>query len=88
MIKTLIVEDQRMIREMMESYIRSTSGYEVAGTLAGAAKAPGFCTGNDVDLVLMDVCTENGESGFCAAERIKESHPSIKVIIVTSMLDA
>lgn len=38
-----------------------------------------------VDLILMDVVTENGESGLVAAEKIKKKFPYIKIIIVTSM---
>lgn len=38
-----------------------------------------------VDLILMDVVTENGESGLVAAEKIKKKFPNIKIIIVTSM---
>ena len=38
-----------------------------------------------VDLILMDVVTENGESGLVAAEKIKKKFPNIKIIIVISM---
>ena len=31
MIKVLIVEDQRMMREMMETYVRKTEGYSLVG---------------------------------------------------------
>lgn len=87
MINVLIVEDQRMIRETMENYIRQSEGYRLAGSLTGAGLAKGFCMSNQVDLVLMDVCTENDESGFEATKEIKARFPKIKVIIVTSMLD-
>ena len=87
MINVLIVEDQRMMRETMESYIDQTEGYRLAGSLTGAGLAENFCLLNPVDLVLMDVCTENDESGFEATKVIKACFPKIKVIIVTSMLD-
>lgn len=88
MINVLIVEDQRMMRETMENYIKQTDGYRVAGSIAGAGLAEKFCVQNHVDLVLMDVCTENDESGFEATKKIKARFPKVKVIIVTSMLDA
>ena len=87
MINVLIVEDQRMMRETMENYIKQTDGYRVAGSIAGAGLAEKFCIQNHVDLVLMDVCTENDESGFEATRKIKSRFPGTKVIIVTSMLD-
>ena len=87
MINVLIVEDQRMMRETMENYINQAEGYKLAGSIAGASLAPAFCKTTQVDLVLMDVCTENDESGFEATKKIKARFPDIKVIIVTSMLD-
>lgn len=88
MIKVLIIEDQRMMRETMEVYIKQTEGYALAGSFPAAGDAEPFCASNPVDLVLMDVCTENDESGFDATKAIKARFPQIKVIIVTSMLDA
>ena len=60
----LIVEDQRMARESMESYIRKSGQYRLVDSIANAALAEMCCTSQPVDLVLMDVCTENDESGF------------------------
>ena len=87
MFNVLIIEDQRMMRETMEAYIKQTEGYHLAGSFAAASDAERFCASNPVDLVLMDVCTENDESGFEATKAIKSRFPQIKVIIVTSMLD-
>ncbi|MGN1481923.1 response regulator transcription factor [Porcipelethomonas sp.] len=83
----LIVEDQRMIWETIENYIRQTDGYNLVGSLASAGLAEDFCMLHCVDLVLMDVCTENDESGFEATKALKMRFPKIKVIVVTSMLD-
>lgn len=87
MINVLIVEDQRMMRETMENYIRQSDGYRLSGSVSGASLAEAFCAQNPVDLVLMDVCTENDESGFEATRQIKARFRQIKVVIVTSMLD-
>lgn len=40
---------------------------------------------NQIDLVVMDVCTEDGSSGLVSAEKIKKLHPNIKIVIMTSM---
>ncbi|MDD6259807.1 MAG: response regulator transcription factor [Clostridiales bacterium] len=87
MTNVLIVEDQRMMRETMENYIKQSDGYCLAGSIPGASFACKFCAHNRVELVLMDVCTENDESGFEATKKLKADFPDIKVIIVTSMLD-
>ena len=88
MINVLIIEDQRMMRETMETYIKQTEGYRLSGSFSAASDAEKFCTSHSVDLVLMDVCTENDESGFDATKVLKARFPKIKVVIVTSMLDA
>lgn len=88
MIHVLIVEDQRLMRETMENYICHAEGYELTGSLECASRAKKFCLTNPVNLVLMDVCTGNEESGFDAAREIKAVRPGIKIIIVTSMLDS
>jgi two-component system vancomycin resistance associated response regulator VraR len=44
-----------------------------------------YCDQSQIDLILMDVCTELNSNGLDAAERIKQKHPKIKIIVVTSM---
>lgn len=83
----LIVEDQRMMRETMEGYIRQSEGYCLVGSVARASLAEKLCASVQTDLVLMDVCTENDESGFEATGVLKARFPKLKVIIVTFMLD-
>ena len=87
MTRVLIVEDQKMPRESMVGYVNASDRYTLAGTLTNAAMAEVFCAGNDVDLILMDVCTERDENGLDAAAIIKKRFPHIKIIIVTSMVE-
>lgn len=87
MTQVLIVEDQKMIRESLENMVTQTDGLRLAGSLSCAALAEQYCMRSDIDLILMDICTENDESGFVAAEKIKKRFPTIKIIIITSMLD-
>lgn len=76
-----------MMRETMEGYIRQREGYCLVGSVARASLAEKLCASVQTDLVLMDVCTENDESGFEATGVLKARFPKLKVIIVTSMLD-
>lgn len=87
MTSVLIVEDQRMAREDMENYIQSSGRYCLAASVTNAAMAEMVCRHCGCDLVLMDICTENDESGLIAAEKIKRAMPQTKVIIVTSMAE-
>lgn len=87
MINVLIVEDQKMSREYMENYIKESGRYAIRASIANAASAKMYCIGKQVDLILMDVCTEHDENGIEETKLIKKSYPEIKIIIVTSMLE-
>ena len=87
MIQVLIVEDQRMARETMEEYFHRQDGYHVCGLLDRASQVEAFCDCVPVNLVIMDVCTQGDINGFEEAGILKQKYPSIKVIIVTSMID-
>lgn len=86
-INVLIVEDQKMIRSLLESYIQREEGFRAAAAVSCAGQAPEVCSAGGIDLVLMDVQTEHRENGLTAAARIKAAQPQIKIIIVTSLAD-
>lgn len=83
MVNVCIVDDHESLRDSYKSAIEETGEYRVTGSLPGAFLADVWCRKNSPDLVLMDVCTEGGESGLEAARRIKQSMPEIKVIVMT-----
>lgn len=87
MVKVLIVEDQKMAQENMESIIKLNDNYTLSGTISNAADAELFCMREQVDLILMDVCTSRDESGIEACANIKKKFKKTKVIIVTSMAE-
>lgn len=87
MIKVLIVEDQRMAQQNMETIINSSDCYTLAGIIPNAADAELFCMREPVDLILMDVCTARDESGIEACAVIKRKFQNVKVIVVTSMAE-
>jgi len=87
MIRVLIVEDQKMAQENMETIIHSSENYTLAGIIPNAADTELFCMRTDVDLILMDVCTARDESGIEACAVVKKKFPHIKIIIVTSMAE-
>ena len=87
MVNVMIVEDQKMIRSILERYINDEEGYETVASIAGARRAVELCDTAAVNLVLMDVQTELRENGLIAAKKIKAAHPEIKIMIVTSLAD-
>jgi len=85
MVNVLLVEDSKITRDMLEGYIDGSQDYLLIAALENAANAEIICTRGTVDLILMDVCTADDESGLEAAAKIKKHHPNIRIIIMTSM---
>ncbi len=85
--KVMIVEDQPMIRSLLESYFPVEGGHQLVASVPGAKQAVEICRVTPVDLVLMDVQTQNRENGLTAVREIKAAHPKIKIIVVTSLID-
>ena len=85
--RVMIVEDQTMIRSLLESYFRAEEGHQIVGSIPGAKQAVEICRTSPIDLILMDVQTERRENGLVAVRQIKALHPSIKIVVVTSLID-
>ena len=86
--RVLIVDDQFIPRQFFENTVRLSDRYVLAASLDTALYADAWCAGGGVDLILMDVVTNDGTNGLEAAARIKKSYPKVRVIIVTSLPDA
>lgn len=85
MIKVLLVEDKKMSRDCLISYMKDSGRYELAAQTPSAGMVEMLCMQNQIDLILMDVCTANNEDGIEAAAAIKRHFPDIKIVIVTGM---
>ena len=84
MYNVLIVEDDLMARKLLEIFVSTSENYHLVPSLDSAAMAELYCMTNQVDLVLMDVCTAMDMSGIEAAAKLKKNYPAIKIIIITS----
>lgn len=85
MIQVLVVEDSRITRDAIEAQIAKSEKYVLYASIENAANAEIACLRGRVDLILMDVCTAEEESGLKAAAKIKQYNPKIKIVIMTSM---
>lgn len=85
MYNVMVVEDQAMPRQLFEAFISMSDSYNLVHSIKNADMADIYCEKSEIDLILMDVCTELNSNGLEAAKRIKERFPDIKIIIVTSM---
>ena len=86
MIHIILVEDDLYIQEYFAHLLASDGRFRLAGAVRDAFEAETLCD-QHIDLVLMDVLTLHRHSGLAAGRRIKEAHPHIKVVIMTSLVD-
>lgn len=87
MTNVLIVDDSRVARSYMESVVNGSTDYHLVGVLTNTDMVDIACKRNAVDMVLMDVCIDNTESGIDAAAMLRRMFPALKIIIVTSMVE-
>ena len=87
MINTVLVEDNLYVQKVLKSMIESDERFSLTATFTDAFEAEKLCAYGRIDLVLMDVQTQNNHSGLAAGKRIKEASPRTKVVIVTSLVD-
>lgn len=85
--KLIIVEDQQMFLDSLVSALKDVDNIEVVAALNSADDVDEACIEYKPDLVLMDVCTENGANGIDAAARIHKKFPAVRTIIMTGMQD-
>ena len=87
MIRILLVEDQILLRDLLEEIINKQDDMEISGITSNASKAPELCRELKPDLVLMDVVTENGSNGIQYIAQIRKEMPEIKLVIMTGYPD-
>ena len=83
-LNVLLVEDDPLARQLIEMFITKSERYAFEGAIASAAMVEVYLCKHKVDLMLMDVCTAMNANGIDAAEKVKKSFPSIKIVVITS----
>ncbi|AOT69307.1 response regulator transcription factor [Geosporobacter ferrireducens] len=86
MLKVLIADDQKLLRESFKSIIENNSDIKVVGCVKNGQEAYDFCKGFMPDVILMDISMPVCK-GTEATKRIKSKYPEIKILILTSSSD-
>lgn len=90
MIKTvriLIVEDQQILLDALAESLSLVDNFKVVGKTTIASETLDLCRSLNPDIVLMDICSDEGNTGFIETRKIKEELPTIKVLLMTGMAD-
>jgi len=81
-IKVLLADDHQLIRDGIKSMIGTLADIEVIGSVPSGEEAINQARQNRPDVILMDILM-TGMTGIEATRWIKESDPTIKIILVT-----
>jgi len=83
MIRLLLADDHRIIREGLRLILETTEDFEIAGEAANGEEAVRLCAELEPDVVLMDLRMP-GMGGIAAIEKITAFRPAIAVVILTT----
>jgi len=81
--RILIVDDHEVVRLGLRSLLDQYPQYDVVAEASNAKDSVNQVDMYEPDIVLMDIRLP-GKSGIEACEEIKEKHPEVKVIMLTS----
>jgi DNA-binding NarL/FixJ family response regulator len=85
-IRVLAADDQRVIREGLAMLLGLLPDIEVVGTAADGAEVLAMAAQLQPDVVLMDLRMPRVD-GVTATRRLRESHPGIRVVVLTTYAD-
>jgi DNA-binding NarL/FixJ family response regulator len=85
-IRVLVVDDQRVVREGLTMLVGLIDGVEVVGAAADGAEAVELAEQHRPDVVLMDLRMP-GTDGVSATARLQQLLPDIRVLVLTTYAD-
>lgn len=84
--KVIIVDDQDIMRQGLNMILSRAQSIEVVGLGSNGREAVLLCDEKEVDVVLMDINMPI-MNGVDATREIKEKHPHVKVLVLTTFND-
>ena len=82
MIKILLVDDHKIIRDGIKALIQSEANIEIVGECGDGIEVSVFLENNDVDVVLMDINMPE-MNGIEATSVVSEKFPNVGVLALT-----
>jgi NarL family two-component system response regulator LiaR len=85
-IRVLIVDDHAVVRSGLATFLQAFEDFELVGEAGDGTEAVRLCAQISPDVVLMDLLMPEMD-GIAATRAIREQHPEVRVIALTSFQD-
>jgi DNA-binding NarL/FixJ family response regulator len=85
-VRVVLADDQRLVRESLATLLGLLDGIELLATASDGEEALALTAEHDPDVVLMDLRMPRMD-GIEATSRLRESHPGVRVIALTTYAD-
>jgi DNA-binding NarL/FixJ family response regulator len=85
-VRVVLADDQRLVRESLATLLGLLDGIELLATASDGEEALALTAEHDPDVVLMDLRMPRMD-GIEAISRLRESHPEVRVIALTTYAD-
>jgi len=86
MVKILLVDDEPLLLESLEIILTMSGDYEVCGKAGNGVEALKLLEENVPDVMLVDL-NMPGMGGIELIPKVREEHPDIKIIVLTTFYD-
>mgnify|MGYP003293029698 CR=1 FL=1 len=85
MFNIILVENNSMVRKLIELYIEKEKKYKLVASIDNLSNINQICITHKANLILMDTCIEMDVNGFEASKNIKKHIENIKIILMTDL---
>ena len=82
MIRVLIADDHKIVRDGLKGILAATADIEVAAEAAGGDEALALVRANDYDVALIDMSMP-GLSGIDLVKRLRAEKPKLRLLVLS-----